>query len=156
MDDEKEQQEHVTEPETEGNEESPEEETARLNERVRALETALTERDAEISVLKQTGRELEERCTSLGTSLSGAVSGYRSMVVKTNPEIFEEMVSGDTIEAVNESLEKARALVSRVRQGMEAEITRMKVPAGAPERTAPDLSALSPGEKIRYALGGNE
>jgi hypothetical protein len=84
------------------------------------------------------------------------VAGFRTMVVRTNPEIPEEMVNGETIEEVNESLDKAKALVGRVRQELEASISRARVPAGAPERAAPDLSALSPGEKIRYALGGNE
>ena len=51
-------------------------------------------------------------------------------------------------------VEKAKALVSRVKQGVEAEVSLAKVPAGAPERTLPDLSALSPREKIQYAIGG--
>jgi hypothetical protein len=67
---------------------------------------------------------------------------------------MEELISGDTIEAVNESLEKAKNLIGRVRQGIETEISRARVPAGAPERRPPDLSALSPSEKILYGIGG--
>ena len=159
MDDEQEHREEATSRESEVGGEtpgSPEEESARLTARVAELEKTLAEKDAEISVLRQTGLELDEKYRALGESYGGAVAGFRTMVVRTNPEIPEEMVHGETVEEVNDSLEKAKALVSRVRQEMEASIARARVPAGAPERAAPDLSALSPGEKIRYALGGNE
>ncbi len=89
-------------------------------------------------------------------SLAEAVASYKAVVVQTNPEVIEELISGDTIEAISESLEKAKTLVSRVRQGVEAEISLAKVPAGAPERTSPDLSTLSPREKIQYAIGGKK
>lgn len=135
---------------------TPDAETARMEARITALETTLAERDAEITGLRQTGMDLEEKCRRLGESFAGAVTGYRTMVVKTNPEVPEELVGGETPEAIDASLESAKALVSRVRQGLEAEISRIKVPAGAPERSTPDLSSLSPAEKIRYALGGNE
>ena len=46
-----------------------------------------------------------------------------------------------------------KALVTKVKQGLEIEISLARVPAGAPERTLPDLSALSPREKIQYAIG---
>jgi hypothetical protein len=136
--------------------ESPEEEAARVKTRAAELEKTLAEKDAEIGILKKTGAEMEAKYKSLGDTLTGAVTGYRNIMVKTNPEIPEEMISGETIEAINKSVERAKTLVSRIRQGIEAEMTKVKVPAGAPERNAPDLSALTPGEKIRYALGGNE
>ncbi len=106
--------------------------------------------------MKRTSEELEERCRTLDESLTEAVTGYKALVIKSNPEIIEDLINGNTIESINESLEKAKALVNRVRQGVEAEISKVKVLAGAPERSSPDLSALSPAEKIRYAIGGNE
>ncbi|MBN2076377.1 MAG: hypothetical protein JW762_12570 [Dehalococcoidales bacterium] len=120
------------------------------------LEQVLSEKDMEIERLKRTGEELEERCRTLEESLTEAVTGYKSLVIKSNPEIVEDLIDGDTIESINESLEKAKILVGRIRQEMEAEISKVKVPAGAPERSSPDLSTLSPAEKIRYAIGGNE
>ena len=56
---------------------------------------------------------------------------------------------------MNESLKNARALMERVRQEMEAEAAKTRVPAGAPQRAPLDLSALSAREKIQYALGGS-
>ncbi len=118
------------------------------------LEQTVAAKDEEIAGLKQSGAELEGRLTALGNSLGEAVTSYKAAVVQANPEVIEELISGDTIEAVNESLSKAKLLVSKVREGVEAEISLARVPAGAPERTSPDLSGLSPREKIQYAIGG--
>jgi len=38
---------------------------------------------------------------------------------------------------------------------MEEEVSKARIPAGAPQRVPPDLSALSPREKIQYAIGGS-
>ena len=116
--------------------------------------THITELEQEVATLKQTMAESEEKLTAISHSLTEAVDGYRTLVIQSNPEVPEELITGDTIEAINESLEGAKTLISRVRQGLEAEITAGKVPAGAPIRTPPDLSALSPREKINYAIGG--
>jgi len=130
------------------------EELAQANDRIVELEQVVAGRDSEIAALKQAEAEFEKRLTTISSSLAEAVASYKTVVVQANPEVIGELISGDTIESVNESLNQAKALVSKVRQGLEAEISLAKVPAGAPERTAPDLSALSPREKIRYAIGG--
>jgi len=130
------------------------EELTKTNARLVELEQVVAGKDSEIASLQQTKDELEDRLTVLGNSLAEAVAGYKSMVVMANPEIVEELISGDTVESINDSLEKAKALVSKVRQGVEDEISLAKVPAGAPERTPPDLSTLSAREKIQYAIGG--
>ena len=130
------------------------EELTRTNARLTELEEVIAGKDGEIADLKQTGEELEERLTTLNSSLAESGASYKAMVVQANPEVIGELISGDTIESINESLDEAKALVSKVRQGIETEISLAKVPAGAPERTSPDLSALSPREKIQYAIGG--
>ena len=126
----------------------------KANARINELEQTAANLDSEVAGLKQTLGESEERLTAISHSLTEAVDGYRTLVIQSNPEVPEELITGDTIEAINESLEKAKTLVSRVRQGLETEIASAKVPAGAPIRTPPDLSALSPREKINYAVGG--
>jgi hypothetical protein len=85
-----------------------------------------------------------------------AVASYKNRVLELNPEIAGELIAGETIEAVNDSLEKAISLVGRVKKSVEKEIANIKVPAGAPGRRAADLSALSPREKIQYAIGGKK
>ena len=151
------------ESETEGESETAElerlaiqkdEELADMNARLLELEQVVASKDDEVASLKQTNAELEERVTTGSGSLTKAVASYRAMVVQANPEAVEELISGDTIEAIDESLNKAKTLVSKVRQGLESEISLARIPAGAPERTSPDLSALSAREKIQYAIGG--
>ena len=118
------------------------------------LEQAVADKDSEVVALKQAVAEAEEKLTDLNNALSQAVASYRAMVVETNPGALAELITGDTIDEVNESLKNARVLVDRVRQEMEAEASKTKVPAGAPQRAPLDLSALSPREKIQYAIGG--
>ncbi len=131
------------------------EELSKANARFVELEQAVAGKENEIAALKQTGAELEEKLATTSNSLAEAVASYKTTVVQANPEVIEELITGDTIESINESLSKAKALVSKVRQGVETEISLARVPAGAPERTSLDLSALSPREKIQYAIGGN-
>ena len=136
-----------------GGEKMSDEELVTLKARVTELEQAVAGKEAEIVSLRQTGQEMENKLTALNDSLSKAVTGYKAVVVGANPEVIEELITGDTIETINDSLSKAKDLVSKVRRGVESEISLAKMPAGAPERTSPDLSALSPREKIQYAIG---
>jgi uncharacterized coiled-coil protein SlyX len=122
--------------------------------RIIQLEQSLTARDGQIEGLKQELAEAGQALDELGKALPQAVAAYKEIVVAANPGVLPELIAGDTIEAVNESLKNARSLMERVKQEMENEAARTRVPAGAPPRTPPDLSALSPREKIQYALGG--
>ena len=109
-----------------------------LQARLAQLEQGVSSRDSEMAVLKG--------------SLSGAVAKYRAALLATAPEIPAELVKGESIDEIDASLEQARGIVSKVRQQLEADAEANKVPTGAPERTPQDLSALSPAEKIAYAL----
>ena len=119
------------------------------------LEQALADKDSEIVALKQALDEAERKLADLGNTLAQAVASYKALVVQANPGVLAELITGDTVEEVNESLKNAQALVERVRQEMEAEASKTKVPAGAPQRAPLDMSALSPREKIQYAIGGS-
>jgi chromosome segregation ATPase len=121
--------------------------------RIAELEQALAEKDEQITALTQSAAELEARLTGLEESLAQAISSYRALAVKYNPGLPEEQVVGDSIEAIDASLASAQALVNRVRQELEAEMAAARIPAGAPLRTPADLSALSPRDKIQYAIG---
>ncbi len=122
------------------------------NTRLANLEQQIAGKESEIENLKKAGIELEGKLETASSSLAEAVAGYKEMVVKASPEIVGEMVSGETIQAINESLEKAKALVNKVKQGLESEISLAKVPVGSPERGHLDFSTLSPREIIQYAI----
>ncbi len=116
----------------------------------------IAEKEAEITVLRKSEGELKEKLSAANKSLTEAVASYKDRVIQANPGIAEELISGNTIAAVEKSVEMAIDLVSRVKKSMEKERLHTKVPAGAPGRRAADVSAMSPREKIQYAIGGKK
>ena len=138
----------------EQNQEPTGEELEQVMARVNELEGLVAQKDEELAKANTRVSELEETTVESERKLVQTVSSYRALVVKANPGVLEEMITGDTIEDINASLEKATTLVDRVKQGLEAEIASIRIPAGAPERAPIDLGALSPLEKIQYAIGG--
>jgi len=130
------------------------EELEQVRSRVVELEAVVAQKEEELAEANARISEFELVVAERGEKLAQAVSSYKALVVKANPEVLEELITGDTIEDINASLEKAKSIVGRVRQGVEAEMASARVPVGAPERTPTDLSALSPREKIQYAIGG--
>jgi len=147
---------HNQDPTPQG-EESVDDKVSRITE----LESLVTQKDEELARTNARLSELElasaksaEKLSATNQSLVEALANYKAMVVEANPEVPAELVSGDSIDAVNESLRQAKDMISRVRQGLEAEILAVKIPVGAPPRVPPDLSALSPRDKIQYAIGG--
>ena len=141
-------------PENESNQDDTGEELEQVRSRVIELEALVAQKEEELAKASARVSELEQVVVESDGNLAQAVSSYKALVVKANPEVLEELISGDSIEQVNESVERANTLISRVKEGLEAEVAKVRVPAGAPERTLPDLSALSPREKIQYAIGG--
>jgi len=129
-------------------------ELASRDTRISELGQATASLENEIATLKQAVTESNDNLHKLGESFKQAVVSYKTLVIQSNPDVPEELVTGDSVEAINDSLTSAKELVSKIRKSMEAEISLARVPAGAPERTPPDLSGLSPREKIQYAVGG--
>jgi hypothetical protein len=121
---------------------------------IAGLEQSLADRDAEISALKQSLEEARNALVERNGALAGAVSAYREAIVRANPAVLADMVAGASVEEVDRSLENARAVMEKARREVEAAALRARVPAGAPQRTPPDMSALTAREKIQYALGG--
>lgn len=148
------------EPDT-GIEETPAEDAERQhNARLDALTAALGERDARIAQLEAALGEAEaaasrvEEIEAVSARLAQAVELYRAALLAAEPDLPEDMVRGDTVEAVQESLERARQMVAQVRGRLEAQASMERTPLGVPARSAPDLSALSPQEKILMGLSG--
>ena len=109
-----------------------------MQARIAQLEQGIASRDSELTAIKQ--------------SLSGTVAKYRAAVLASESGIPQDLVKGESLDEIDASLELARGIVSKVRQQLEVEAESNKVPAGAPPRMPQDLSALSPAEKIAYAL----
>jgi SMC interacting uncharacterized protein involved in chromosome segregation len=118
------------------------------------LEQEVAAKESEIVALKKELDGLKQALDETAKAISEAVAAYKEIIVQTNPGVLPELVSGDTIEEVRDSVKNARAIMDRVRQEMEAEAAKTRIPAGAPQRSAPDLSGLSAREKIQHGLAG--
>ena len=115
-------------------EESPSEDALEIER----LTTLVTEKDSEISGLKQ--------------QVEIAVSRYRDALIAGAPDLPEELVRGNTIEELDRSVESAKKIVEKVASRIEARAPEARVPSGAPARRPADVSGLSPREKILYAI----
>lgn len=139
------EEEHVETTEAPAEEPSEDTPAQEENEEAVSLRAALEERDTRIAAL-------EEESGTLREDLAAALQKYRASLLASAPEVPEEMVQGDTIQELEKAFARARGVVERVRNELEAKASRERVPPGAPARSAPDLSSLSPQEKIAYGL----
>lgn len=88
------------------------------------------------------GEELQQALAAAQRELArqrdltrSAVARYRLAVLAAEPELPPELVSGETLDAVDASLDAARAMVVRVRERAEVKRVERGFPAGAPART---------------------
>lgn len=125
-----------------------------LRRQLDAVGQQIIERDG---VLTTQATELEALRSKLDAgSLQAQTDAerYRSLVLAHEPDLPAELVSGDSIESLEQSIVRARQTVAQVRQHIEEQARAQRVPAGAPVRSAPDVADLSPAEKIRLGLQG--
>ena len=108
----------------------------------------LIARDAEVVNLSQQLAEKEDIIGRLNASLNAAVTAYRGTTVALHRDLPSELIEGDSINAVDESLKKAMSLVARVKSTM-AQIAPPLVAAGR-SRSSESLSTV---DKIRVGLG---
>ena len=134
-------------------------ELAGARRRTVEVETSLAIQEARVVELETALAQAENAARGVQGKLkeslarqAQAVSLYRASLLEDEPEIPERLVQGDTVEEVQASLAQARQMVEQVRNQMEIAAGNERVPFGAPERTTPDLSSLSPREKIVQGL----
>ena len=82
-----------------------------------------------------------------------AVARYRERLIASAPAVPPELIRGATAAELEASLAAALELVDRVRRQLLEQARQGRVPAGAPVRSGVDVGAMSPPEKIAYALG---
>ncbi len=145
----------------EASQEQTEDALSERDRRLSGLEEALGQRDARIAHLEAALGEAEdaakrrdEEMEGVNARLAQAVELYRVSLLASEPDVPEDMVQGSTVEVVQESLARVRQMVEQVRGRLEARASLERTPLGVPARSAPDLSALSPQEKILVGLSG--
>jgi hypothetical protein len=108
------------------------------------LVQAIASKEKEITALKKSESDLKEQLATANQALTEAVTGYKNRVIQLHPGITEELLGGATIAAVDQSLEKAIGLISRVKKSVENEIFAWKSAgrrAGETERRPFGLNA---------------
>jgi hypothetical protein len=112
----------------------------------------LAEMEAALSEARQSLDARAGDCDRLKAALDDAMSAYRKLAVSASPLYSEDIISGSSVEEIDASIKKVNGLVKKMRSSLEAELKDLTIPAGAPERSAPDTSGLSPREKIKQGL----
>jgi hypothetical protein len=114
---------------------------------------------AEAAELRASLRTLEDEAAAAAMETEAlrrrgdtALARYRETLLRDNPALHPDIIVGDSIDDLDAAAESARAMADRVREQIEARSREAHAPAGAPARSVPDLTALSPAEKIRYGL----
>lgn len=126
--------------------------TAELKERIRNLEEAIFIKDQDIEALKNSLELTQQELEGAKAAYAFAVEDFKRLACSTNPLIPPQVITGSTIDEVKASIQRANDLVVRVKQAIAEQAKEVTVPAGAPPRGEPDLSGLSPKEKIAYAV----
>jgi len=130
------------------------------------LETAAAEKDSRITeletALSEAKQESEAKASELAASvvaLAGAKeaseaanSRYREALVAGHPEIPQELIVGNSIDELFDSVEKGKGIVESVKKAMESTAAATKVPVGAPTRGAIPTEGMSPREKIAAGI----
>jgi chromosome segregation ATPase len=125
---------------------------ATLESQLGALRQELTQAREETQTREQELAGLTERSSAMEGQARAAAVRYRALALERSPELPEELIAGETVEAIDEAIERARETVAKVRGHIESQAQAGRVPVGAPVRSGPDLSGLSAEEKIRQGL----
>jgi len=125
---------------------------AAKNERITALEADVAARDAELASSREEVAKSAVVITGLQEQSTVALEKYRSALVAGHPDIPETLISGDSFQALFDSVEKGKAVVAAVSDRLKASVAAGTVPAGAPQRTEIALDGLSPREKISAGI----
>ena len=116
------------------------------------LRQELSQAREETQVREQELAGLTERGAALEAQVRSAAERYRELALERSPELPQELVAGETVEEIDQAIERARETVAKVRGHLESQAQAGRVPVGAPVRSGPDLSALSAEEKIKQGL----
>ena len=106
-----------------------------------------------VGELRERVEAAEAMSAELRQQRDEAVTRYRERLIAGAPVVPPELIRGATAAELEVSLAAAQELVDRVRCQLLEQTRAERVPAGAPARSGVDIGAMSPPEKIAYALG---
>jgi hypothetical protein len=121
-------------------------------EKINYLEKELEGKNSRITELETRITENSKKSGTLGENLKKAVDAYKTLLINSNPEIVPELISGDNLEELDQSLTRAKELTGKIKNSLAAHSQHTRIPAGAPARGPEDLSGLSAREKINRGI----
>ena len=122
------------------------------DERIGELESQLEQARSELAGRQDELDNAWVEMTALREAKDEAVSGYRDALRLAHPELPPDLIRGETPEELAASVEATKALVEKVRSALRSEKDAARIPAGAPVSSGPDLTGLSPREKIAAGI----
>ena len=115
------------------------------SDQISVLEAALSTKSEELEKSGAVITELQEQSKV-------ALAQYRDAIVQANPNIPAALISGDSFQALFDSVEKGKTVVEAVSVNLKAAAAIATIPAGAPERGEITLNGLSAREKISAGI----
>jgi len=133
--------------------------TELVAEATKPLQDRITELEGQVTTYATDAQALQEKLDQLNTDFEGAKAAYayavedfKQLAIASNPLIPQEAIYGGNIEEIKASLDRANKLVANVQESLSRQVQAAQVPAGAPQRTGPDISVMSTKEKINLGL----
>ena len=117
-------------------------------EHIAELETLLDRERVAAAATQDALDTASAEVVSLKESRTEAIDACRDALRLAHPELPPDLIKGESIQELTDSVSCAQALVEKVRAALEQERAATRVPAGAPVDSGPDLSGLSAREKI--------
>ena len=119
----------------------------------------IAERDSRIAALEAQLNDSKETLEAASADIEVRNDAYQDAVTrlaealrKANPSVPPELIRGETPGELQASVESASALVTKVREQIDAERAAVRVPAGAPPADTPSLDGLSARDKIAAGI----
>jgi hypothetical protein len=123
------------------------------------LQGKVAELEGQVSIYATDAQALQEKLDLLNIDFEGAKAAYayavedfKKLASASNPLIPAEVIFGTTVEEVKASLSRANKLVANVQESLSKQAAAASVPAGAPQRTGPNVEGMSIKEKINLGL----
>src|SRR4030042_317153 len=126
--------------------------TKDLQDKVASLEAEAGTRNQDIEALKGQLTGAAANFEGAKAAYAYAVEDFKKLAVASNSLIPQEAIYGGSIEGIKASPARATTLVANVQESLSRQAQQAQVPAGAPQRTGPDVSSMSTKEKINLGL----
>lgn len=127
-----------------------------LDELSALAEAEATAADAEQAAQAEELAATQRALDAERTRTRSAVARYRDAVLAAEPDLPPELVSGETLEELDASLDAARRAVAQIRERISVEEEpggpSGGFPVGAPARTGPTTAGMTAAEKIAVGL----